>query len=402
MGHEDGIDTEQRSPLLKVATDGPSEPVADALDAVISGESLTLRNISRRFGANLSAVDIDELSVEAGEFVALVGPSGCGKTTTMKMIAGLEIPTSGEIFVGGRKVNDIPVQQRNVGMVFQNYALYPNMSVRGNLEYSLKKRRDPKDARHRRVQEIAQLLDIDHLLDRRPKQLSGGEQQRVALGRALAKSPSLFLLDEPLSNLDAKLRNQMRRELVRLHRHVRSTILYVTHDQLEAMTMSHRIAVMQGGVVQQFDTPAEVYANPSNQFVAGFIGSPSMNFFPGTLASAGGEIRIETGLGILEPPPRIARSLAASATSGAVTVGVRPEAVLIAAGDPDKATLPMNGLVSLVENVGAELYVTISTAAGEIMSRVEAGRPVEVGGPVSFGFPAERTHVFLPSGAAVS
>ena len=361
--------------------------------AEVLGERLVLDGIKVDFGTGRPAVDIDRLEVEPGEFVCLVGPSGCGKTTTMRVIAGLMSPTEGSITVGDRRIDGLPVQKRNVGMVFQNYALYPNMTVRRNVDYSLRKRGDGKASRARRVDELAALLNLGHLLDRRPKELSGGEQQRVALGRALAKNPSLFLLDEPLSNLDAKLRNQMRRELVKLHRLVRSTVIYVTHDQLEAMTMSSRIAVMSGGIVQQFDSPDVVYSRPANRFVAGFIGSPAMNFVDGELSTGEAGVMIKAALGEVVPSARIQAALAsAAATAGRrVVIGVRPEHVLIgaaAAGAAQKAK------VTLVENVGSELLISLSDGDCDLMARTAPGELIQVGQSIPYSFDPDHLHVF--------
>src|SRR6516225_7584708 len=254
-----------------------------------------LSQVSKRYG-DVVAVRNFNLTTGNGEFVVLVGPSGCGKTTTMRMIAGLETVTEGEIRIGGKNVVGMVPRERDVAMVFQNYALFPHMNVFSNLSFGLRLRKFPKDKIEDRVRTAAGILGIGHLLDRKPKELSGGERQRVALGRAIVREPQVFLMDEPLSNLDAKLRVQTRAEIARLHQRVRTTVVYVTHDQVEAMTMGDRIAVLQAGVIQQLGAPQALYATPANLFVAGFIGSPAMNFFPGQLTSddGGGELWVQT------------------------------------------------------------------------------------------------------------
>ena len=245
--------------------------------------SLTLKNITKRYAGNVLAVSDFNLEIKDKEFIILVGPSGCGKSTTLRMIAGLEEITDGELYIGDKLVNDVAPKDRDIAMVFQNYALYPHMTVFENMAFGLKLRKTPKDEIKRRVEEAARILDIEHLLDRKPKALSGGQRQRVALGRAIVREPKVFLLDEPLSNLDAKLRAQMRTELAKLHKRIGTTFIYVTHDQTEAMTMADRIVVMKDGLIQQVDTPTKLYDSPANKFVAGFIGSPQMNFIEGVL-----------------------------------------------------------------------------------------------------------------------
>jgi multiple sugar transport system ATP-binding protein len=276
-------------------------------------------DVSKRFGADVLAVDRLSLDVAEGEFLILVGPSGCGKTTALRMVAGLEEVTSGEIRIGDRVVNDLPPTDRDVAMVFQNYALYPHMSVADNIGFPLRQRRMPKGEVRQRVGEVARLLGIEELLERRPRALSGGQRQRVAIGRALVRRPQAFLMDEPLSNLDAKLRVQMRAELISLHKRVGITTIYVTHDQTEAMTLGDRVVVLNRGVVQQVDTPDRLYRQPANTFVAGFIGSPAMNFLEGRLD--GGTLVV--GSHALELPDVLRRNLARS--SGDVIVGLRPE-----------------------------------------------------------------------------
>ncbi|HHW15219.1 MAG TPA: sn-glycerol-3-phosphate ABC transporter ATP-binding protein UgpC, partial [Firmicutes bacterium] len=256
--------------------------------------SVTLKGVSKRFG-NVTAVDNVNLEIADREFVVLVGPSGCGKTTTLRMVAGLEEITEGEIYIGERLVNDVAPKDRDIAMVFQNYALYPHMNVYDNMAFALKIRKVRRDEIDRRVRAAAQLLGIENLLDRKPKALSGGQRQRVALGRAIVREPKVFLMDEPLSNLDAKLRVQMRSELSKLHNRLQTTVIYVTHDQTEAMTMGDRIVVMKDGKVQQVGTPLDIYEHPANVFVAGFIGSPAMNFFQVRLDEANGQLFADFG-----------------------------------------------------------------------------------------------------------
>ncbi len=309
------------------------------------------RKVRKAWGAVVAVDDLD-LAIEAGEFVSLLGPSGCGKTTTLRMLAGLDFPSAGEILIGGRRVNDLPPAQRDIAMVFQSYALYPHMTVAENIAYPLKKRGVPRGERGPRVAKVAEMLQLGPLLDRRPRQLSGGQQQRVALGRALVRDPRVFLLDEPLSNLDAKLRGHMRAELVELHRRLGRTMVYVTHDQLEAMTMSDRIAILEGGRLQQFAPPQAVYAAPANRFVAGFIGTPSMNLIDGELAAgpAGPEFRAP-GLALAVGP------LAAGTQPGPACLGLRPEHLSFGTG-------PLAGTVQLVEETGHEAIIAVTLGEG--------------------------------------
>jgi multiple sugar transport system ATP-binding protein len=259
--------------------------------------SLSIRNVYKTYANGIPILKGINLDVEDGQFLILVGASGCGKSTLLNLIAGLEAITSGEILIGQKTVNDLPPKDRDIAMVFQSYALYPSMTVRENISFGLKIRKTPKAEQQRIIEQVSQTLQIDHLLDRKPAQLSGGQRQRVAMGRALARDPALFLFDEPLSNLDAKLRIEVRAEIKSMHQRLRNTIVYVTHDQIEAMTLGDRIAVMKDGVVQQFGTPQEIYDNPANLFVAGFIGSPPMNFIHGTLSESGAGVgmMLDTG-----------------------------------------------------------------------------------------------------------
>jgi ABC-type sugar transport system ATPase subunit len=332
---------------------------------------------------DFTAVDGLDLEIREGEFVALLGPSGCGKTTTLRMLAGLEFPSSGEIRIGDRVVNNLAPGERDVAMVFQSYALYPHMSVAKNIEYPLKKRRVPPAERRQRVAAAAEMLQLTPLLDRKPRELSGGQQQRVALGRALVRDPQVFLLDEPLSNLDAKLRGYMRAELVELHRRLGRTMVYVTHDQLEAMTMADRIAIMLAGRLQQFAPPQQVYRAPANRFVAGFIGMPSMNLIDGELTAAGGGFRFHgAGLDLAVP------ELQAIAASGAACLGVRPEHLRIGEG-------PHRGTVLIVEQTGHENIVVFALADGtRLTGRTRAEQLPVVGEEIAFSCDEEAVHVF--------
>ena len=312
--------------------------------------AVSFDEVTKLFGGKTVAVDRLTLDVNEGEFLILVGPSGCGKTTALRMVAGLEEVTSGRIAIGGRVVNDLAPTARDIAMVFQNYALYPHMSVFDNIAFPLRQQRVKKAAVRERVAEAARLLSIADLLDRKPRELSGGQRQRVAIGRALVRRPKAFLMDEPLSNLDAKLRVQMRAELLGLHQRIGTTTIYVTHDQTEAMTLGDRVVVMKRGVVQQVDAPERLYRKPANVFVAGFIGSPAMNFIEGSLAD--GAIRL--GAHTLTLPPETRRSL--GGRSGPVIAGVRPEDLVVAAAAEPEA-LPAE--VRITEQLGPEVLVHV-------------------------------------------
>jgi ABC-type sugar transport system ATPase subunit len=341
-----------------------------------------LEGITKRFGIVQVLKEVN-LVFPSRKFVTLLGPSGCGKTTLLRMIAGLEDITAGQIVFGDRVVNRLAPKDRNIAMVFQSYALYPQMTVRRNLGYGLRVRGTPTVEINSAVERVARILEIDHLLDRKPGQLSGGQRQRVALGRAMVRKPDIFLMDEPLSNLDAKLRVTMRSELRRFHLDLSATTVYVTHDQLEAMTMSDLIAVMHQGVVQQFGTPAEVYSQPANRFVAGFIGSPPMNFLEGTLQ---GE-RIEVAGSTLSLPPL--RDNAAK-TSRAV-VGIRPQDLEIApAHGPDS----VKGKVSLIELLGSEKLVEVDLDGARVQVQVRADFAVSEQSHVHVLFSRQHLHVF--------
>ena len=330
--------------------------------------SLHIAGIRKVFGKGDKAVEIlkkIDIDVAPGEFLILVGPSGCGKSTLLNIIAGLEEPTEGEVRINGKDVVGVAPAKRDIAMVFQSYALYPTMSVADNIGFALEMRKVPKDVRTKRIHEVAAMLQIEHLLDRRPAQLSGGQRQRVAMGRALARDPQLFLFDEPLSNLDAKLRVEMRAEIKRLHHVSGITSVYVTHDQIEAMTLGSRIAVMKDGILQQIGTPDDIYRRPANTYVAGFIGSPNMNFITGNTDGSGasGVFRFEGG----------SLDLGCPAPAGAVTLGQRPEHIHL------DADAPWRGEVVLVEPTGADTYVVVKTAVGLLTVRVAPNTVIRVG-----------------------
>jgi multiple sugar transport system ATP-binding protein len=369
--------------------------------------SVSFQHVNKRFG-EVVAVDDFTLTVDDGEFLILVGPSGCGKTTVLRMVAGLEEVTSGEIRIGERVVNDLPPTERDVAMVFQNYALYPHMSVYQNLAFPLRQKKVKKDQARRRVTEVAHLLGIDELLDRKPRALSGGQRQRVAIGRALVREPQAFLMDEPLSNLDAKLRVQMRAELISLHKRLGITTIYVTHDQTEAMTLGDRVVVLRAGVVQQLDVPERLYRHPANAFVAGFIGSPAMNFLDGQLEQ--GALRL--GSARLELSDRLRHSL--RRTEGEAIVGVRPEDFFLAAN----GTASFPAQVEITEELGPETLAHLRVeglriahlgeraAEGEdeqaselsdtLVVRFDSNTEVRAGARVQLAVNAERLQLFDP------
>ncbi len=339
--------------------------------------------VQKQFPGGSNALESLDLTIDDGEFITLLGPSGCGKTTTLRLLAGLETLTKGEISFDGTRIDQLVPAKRNIALVFQNYALYPHMTVRGNLEYPLKKHDVPKAERPARIDAVAKILQIEELLDRKPRQLSGGQQQRVALGRAMIRDPAVFLFDEPLSNLDAQLRATMRVELTRLHARLRKTMVYVTHDQLEAMTMSTRIAVMLKGRLQQVGTPAEIYGRPANRFVAGFVGTPSMSFLDGVITSSAAGPIFKSGLS-----QDIALPTSAIAASDAKAVaGIRSEHVTIGEG-------PSIGEVASFEAVGHETLVTLNTAAGPLTARAAPDIGVHVGERVAFRIAEAAAHFF--------
>jgi multiple sugar transport system ATP-binding protein len=332
-------------------------------------------HVSKAYGNDTLAVRDLNLTIEEGEFVVLVGPSGCGKTTALRMVAGLEEITGGEIRIGDRVVNDLAPRDRDVAMVFQNYALYPHKNVYENLVFGLRMRKVPKDEQRRRVEEIARILGLADMLERRPAQLSGGQRQRVAMGRAIVREPKAFLMDEPLSNLDAKLRVQMRAEIARIQQTLKVTTLYVTHDQVEAMTMGSRVAVMRDGVLQQVDAPERIYDAPTNLFVASFVGSPAMNLLEADVVRDGDHVACLLGDVSFPAPPSLAHRL-----GGRVAVGIRPEYVRPAFASRDGIRL--RGLVSLVEPLGSEVLAHVEVPAAPL-GRVDlvdaAGQPATEG-----------------------
>ena len=337
---------------------------------------LAAHGLSKSYGAVEVLHDID-LSMARGEFLVLVGPSGCGKSTLLNCIAGLEEITAGRLEIDGRDVTREPPRDRDIAMVFQSYALYPTMTVAENIGFGMRIRRVPADQRQARIAEVARLLQIDHLLDRKPSQLSGGQRQRVAMGRALVRDPALFLFDEPLSNLDAKLRVEMRAEIKRLHKTTGASIVYVTHDQIEAMTLASRICVLKDGHVQQIGTPAEIYDRPANTFVADFMGSPPMNLLPAEVA--GGEILLA---GARFPAPD-------GAPQGPVTLGVRPEHISLAPADPQLTVTP-----DVIENTGAEVYLQAEVAGGRLTARLPGRMDEDRLDPVGLRLDTDRLCLF--------
>ena len=354
---------------------------------------VNLENVWKQFDSVVAVRDVS-LTINDKEFVVLVGPSGCGKSTTLRMVAGLEEITKGTIKIGERVVNDVPPKDRDIAMVFQNYALYPHMSVYDNMAFGLKLRKFPKQEIQQRVQEAAVLLGIQELLQRKPRALSGGQRQRVAVGRAIVRKPQVFLFDEPLSNLDAKLRVAMRAELKKLHDRLQATVIYVTHDQVEAMTMGDRIVIMKDGLIQQVGAPLEVYAHPQNQFVAGFIGSPAMNFIPCTVSSKDGQLFFTNpGLNLVVPSSR-AKALAAYAGKP-VTMGVRPEE-LREATPQDPANTVFDAMVEVVEPIGHEIYLDVQAGPVELIARVSPDTPAKVGQKIKLAATVEKLHAFDP------
>ena len=358
---------------------------------------LSLRGIYKKYPGGFVAVTDVNLEIRDKEFIILVGPSGCGKSTTLRMIAGLEEISEGELYIGDRLVNDIAPKDRDIAMVFQNYALYPHMTVFDNMAFGLKLRKVPQDEIRRKVEEAAKILDLSHLLDRKPKAMSGGQRQRVALGRAIVRSPKVFLLDEPLSNLDAKLRAQMRTEISKLHKKLGTTFIYVTHDQTEAMTMGDRIVVMKDGFIQQVDTPQVLYEAPVNKFVAGFLGSPQMNFIDAYLRKDEyNRYYIEFGskYTILIPESKLVPDLA-KYVDREVTLGIRPESVH---DEPAYLATANTGIidcdVEITEMMGAETYLYLKCGDTSITARVSPSSTAHPGDTIKVGLDPNRIHLF--------
>ena len=346
-------------------------------------------------GFKSGAVKDFNLEIEDKEFIILVGPSGCGKSTTLRMIAGLEEISKGELYIGDRLVNDVPPKDRDIAMVFQNYALYPHMTVYKNMAFGLELRKTPKDEIDKRVREAARVLDIEHLLDRKPKALSGGQRQRVALGRAMVRNPAVFLLDEPLSNLDAKLRTSMRTEITKLHLKLGTTFIYVTHDQTEAMTMGDRIVVMKDGIVQQVDTPQNLYDFPVNMFVAGFIGSPQMNFLDAKLEKEGNTYYVDiSGDKVALPAEKVTNELD-KYVGKAVKAGIRPEDIKddadFLAAHADSA---LTATVEVSELMGSEIYLYLDYKGNKMTARVAPTSKARNGATVKVAFDGHKVHLF--------
>jgi len=358
--------------------------------------NVTLKNVYKIYSGGVTAVTDFNLEIADKEFVILVGPSGCGKSTTLRMIAGLEEISSGELYIGDTLANDIAPKDRDIAMVFQNYALYPHMTVFDNMAFGLKLRKTPKDEIKRRVEEAARVLDISHLLDRKPKALSGGQRQRVALGRAIVRDPKVFLLDEPLSNLDAKLRAQMRTEIAKLHHRLGTTFIYVTHDQTEAMTMGDRIVVMKDGFIQQVDSPQNLYDRPVNEFVAGFMGSPQMNFIDVDLGKDGADYTLSFGdFKIKIPSDKAASANLSEYVGKQVSFGIRPEDVH---DEPEfiKAlgVTHANADVEVTELMGAETYLYLNCGGNAITARVEPTSTAKSGDKIDLAFDLNKMHLF--------
>ncbi len=360
--------------------------------------SVSLKNIYKVYSGNVTAVSDFTLDIEDKEFVVLVGPSGCGKSTTLRMVAGLEEISDGELYIGDKLVNDVAPKDRDIAMVFQNYALYPHMTVYDNMAFGLKLRKTPKDEIKRRVEAAAMILDIEYLLNRKPKALSGGQRQRVALGRAIVREPKVFLMDEPLSNLDAKLRVAMRTEITKLHQRLQTTFIYVTHDQTEAMTMGSRICIMKDGFIQQVDTPQNNYDYPHNKFVAGFIGSPQMNFFDVKLEKQDGKVYALFGENkILVPDHIIKRFVDEDHIGKEVTMGIRPENI---SDNPERvaenpeATIKVH--IEVTELMGSETYLYFSTSGKEenVIARVDPRTKTRTGDDTTVVFDTSRLHFF--------
>ena len=361
--------------------------------------TVSLKGIKKVYEGNVTAVHDFNLEIADKEFIVLVGPSGCGKSTTLRMVAGLEEITEGELRIGDKVMNDVAPKDRDIAMVFQNYALYPHMTVYENMAFALKLHKTPKKEIDRKVNEAAEILGITELLQRKPKALSGGQRQRVAIGRAIVREPKVFLMDEPLSNLDAKLRNQMRAEIIKLRQRIDTTFIYVTHDQTEAMTLGDRIVIMKDGLIMQIGTPQEVFDHPANIFVAGFIGTPQMNFFDAQLKKSGSGYAVEVCGASIPVSDEKAKKLAENGVSDMpVTLGIRPEHISFAKeGEPST----IDGELTVSEMMGSEYYLHVTTGSNDIVLRVSTmdmpedfAANVRYGAPVKYTFHPEHIHLF--------
>ncbi|HNV92419.1 MAG TPA: sn-glycerol-3-phosphate ABC transporter ATP-binding protein UgpC [Candidatus Cloacimonas sp.] len=361
---------------------------------------VTIKNLNKYFENGFHAVKDVSFTAEDKEFIVLVGPSGCGKTTILRMIAGLEDISSGEIYIGDTLVNDVPPKDRDIAMVFQNYALYPHMTVFDNMAFALKMRKMPKEEIKIKVSNSAKLLGIESMLKRKPGQLSGGQRQRVALGRAIVRNPKVFLFDEPLSNLDAKLRVAMRAEIVKLHKTIGNTMIYVTHDQVEAMTMADRIAVMKDGVIQQIDSPLKIYNDPANVFVAGFIGSPAINMTTGKIARTNGALHFVSDDYLLKLTPR-QEEILKNYEDKAIIMGIRPEDIYDSRFDA-LADFPQKIItkVDFVEPLGNEYHVVLTTEHNEFIARFDPKELPKMGQDLSITFDMTKAHFFDPTSEA--
>ena len=363
--------------------------------------TVSLRNIKKIYDNKVTAVHSFDLDIADQEFIVLVGPSGCGKSTTLRMVAGLEEISEGELYIDDKLVNDVEPKDRDIAMVFQSYALYPHMTVRENMEFPLKLKKVPKDEIARRVNEAAEILDITQYLDRKPKALSGGQRQRVAIGRAIVREPKVLLMDEPLSNLDAKLRNEMRAEIIKLRQRIDTTFIYVTHDQTEAMTLADRIVIMKDGFIQQIGTPQDVFEHPANMFVAGFIGMPQMNLFEAKLNRKDGGYTVSVGEAEIPLAKELADRLAAKQVGSMdVVAGIRPEHIQL----KDEGTDVLHGKVDVSEMMGSEIHLHVTAAGRDVVLRVQTADlekghrgGFEYGSALNFTFRNDLIHLFDPT-----
>ena len=362
---------------------------------------VTLRKVVKAYEGGVQAVKGIDLDIADHEFVVLVGPSGCGKSTTLRMIAGLEEISDGEIAIGGKVINDVPPRDRDIAMVFQNYALYPHMTVFDNMAFGLMLRKFPREEIKRRVENAARILDITPLLERKPKALSGGQRQRVAMGRAIVRDPKVFLFDEPLSNLDAKLRVQMRTEIKKVHQTVRTTTIYVTHDQVEAMTLADRVVVMHGGIIEQVGPPQELYHNPATRFVAGFIGSPAMNFIPARLENGAGALRLHLPNDIVLPVPQERTARYAAQAGREILFGIRPEHLTEAKNLDRPNFAPFLATPEVTEPMGMETLVHFRMNGAEICGKVDPTAPAAPGVPLPMAVDMGNMHLLDPASGRV-